>query len=154
MSLLKSENIQNIMTNLSTPNSLHLTRKKKKHSLNEMILASLAAVQEQEKQVDSSATARDITDYIQQTYDIQYPIQTIIVVLNRLVKKGIVTRVSNTGEDVRHRYSFYLNQSPTELREERINRRFKAFADEFYGGDLELAVHEAQKMLLQSKKSS
>ncbi len=124
---------------------------RKKHSLNEMILSSLAAIQEWEGRPDSSVTARSITDYILKTYEIEYPIQTIIVVLNRLVKKGLVTRVANTGDDVRHRYSFYLNQSPREMREERVYRRFKAFSDEFFDGDLELALHETQKLLINLK---
>ena len=121
--------------------------KQKRHSLNAMIMAGLAALQEKNQAAEPAATARDVTDYIRDAYGVAYPIQTIIVVLNRLVKKGLVSRITNQSDDIRHRYCFYLNQSPQELREERIFRRFKAFTDEFFQGNLELALFEIQKVV-------
>ncbi len=156
MNLTPQENTSSILEHSSAviENNGKTVKKHKRHSLNEMVMGSLAALQEQGPDLDTAATARDITDYILENYQVEYPIQTIIVVLNRLVKKGVVTRVANSGNDVRHRYCFYLNQSPQELREERIYRRFKDFAEEFFQGDLQLALYEVQKLVANSHQVS
>lgn len=114
--------------------------------LNEMVVASLAALQQDGH--PHGATARDITNQLHRSYGLVYPIQTILVVLNRLARKGDVSRLAHPNPNLRHRYSFHLNMTPDKLREERIMRQFRALSDEFFDGNLQQALFELQKLLV------
>jgi hypothetical protein len=114
-------------------------------SLNRMVLDALTHLQNDGAR--EFVTAREIKDYIAHHHEILYPIQTIIVVLNRFTGRGLVNRVTYGGEEVRQRYGYYLNQSSEEMIEEKIWSRFKAFADEFYQGDALQAVSAASRLI-------
>jgi hypothetical protein len=114
-------------------------------SLNRMILDALASLQET---VDKDyVTAREVKDHIAEAHQLQYPIQTIIVVLNRFTQRGLVHRVTYAGEEVRQRYGYYLSQASHEAHELRVLNRFQALADEFFDGACHQALHALALML-------
>ncbi|MDX2083883.1 MAG: BlaI/MecI/CopY family transcriptional regulator [Candidatus Melainabacteria bacterium] len=117
----------------------------KRHSLNRMVIDTLSRLQQELNQ--DNLTAREVRDAIEQRYHIQYPIQTIIVVLNRFVTKGTVKRISYAGREVRQRYAYYLSQPSQEVIDEKMKDRFQSFADEFFEGDVKAALRGVQYLL-------
>lgn len=113
-----------------------------------MALAALAALEEEPSSADG-VTAREITNRILQTYGVAYPIQTILVVLGRLTRKGAVTRMTHPNPGLHHRYSFHLARSCENTPEERVWRQFQAIADEFFDGNPQLALFELQKQVIE-----
>lgn len=122
-----------------------MKRVNRRPSLNKMVMESLSELRQETKR--EAFTARAIKDSIIKRYDIDYPIQTIIVVLNRFMTKGQVGRITYAGREVRQRYAYYLKTPASKLEERRMWERLQAFADEFYGGDVRQAVEGAQALL-------
>lgn len=115
--------------------------------LGQMILDSLTTLQKEG--TPYGVTAREITNHLQAAYHVTYPIQTVLVVLNRLASRGDVTRVQHPRPNARHRYAFYLCETPKLPQEDRLMGQFQAMADEFCEGNLQLLLFSLQKILLQ-----
>ncbi len=123
-----------------------------RYSLNEMVLDSLATLQEREPSREAFS-AREITDFIAAHFGASYPIQTIIVVLNRMVTKQAIARKAQSFESSRNRFGFYLNSGTAAYRQDKILARFQSFADEFFNGNLNQALDETRKLVLNAGTS-
>jgi hypothetical protein len=117
-----------------------------RQSLNRMVLDAMQTLHSADTSLDF-LTARSIKDAVEQHYNITYPIQTIIVVLNRFAARGVVNRVTFAGEEVRQRYGYYLCKPEEGVAESKIWGRFKAYADEFFQGNLEKAIDDTHQLM-------
>jgi predicted transcriptional regulator len=99
-------------------------------SLNKMVLEALNQGQDK-----PYLTAREIKLFIKSSFDIDYQIQTIIVVLNRFNTKGTINRCTFAGPEVRERYGYYLVHNTANFRQEKLDERLTAIANEFFNGN-------------------
>jgi Fe2+ or Zn2+ uptake regulation protein len=117
-----------------------------RQSLNRMVLDAMQILHQSDQTLDF-LTARSIKDAVEQQFNVTYPIQTIIVVLNRFAARGVVNRVTFAGEEVRQRYGYYLCQPEVDVTESKIWGRFKAYADEFFQGNMEKAIDSTHQLV-------
>lgn len=106
---------------------------------------------------ENPVSSRQVRDAIQEFYGANYPIQTIIVVLNRFTEKGTLTRCTLEGQQVRQRYGYYMAEPLASRRAVLLEERVRAIADEFCRGCLVQTLQEldsAARRLLQTQRSS
>jgi predicted transcriptional regulator len=116
-------------------------------SLNKLVLSVLSSRTHQ-----TYVTAREIKDALLEEHQLDYQIQTIIVVLNRFCLKGTVIRCAFAGPEVRERYGYYLAISGEAFRETKLKERLASVAEELFEGDLKALQTAVSKMTL--KKTS
>ena len=114
-----------------------------KPSLNKMVLEVLSTLQQDFPQV----SARQVRDAVSGQFGIEYPIQTIIVVLNRFVQKEVVHRHTTAGPETRQRYEYYLAATTEAERQALILKRFEVFAQELFDGDVVKAFEVTESLL-------
>lgn len=119
--------------------------KASKPSLNVMIMTAMETLRDE--QSHEYVTARQVRDQIALADTIHYPIQTIIVVLNRFAAKGVINRRMVGSKQVRQRYLYYLVSNSDSIRQERMVEQFQAFADEFCQGNVQHALVEAESAM-------
>jgi hypothetical protein len=108
-----------------------------KPSLNALVLSALQGLQAVSPQTAQSA--KQVNAYIADRFHFTYPVQTITVILTRFTEKALVQRLALKVPTSRQRYGFYLVQSLESMRNQELLDRFKPIADEFFGGNLEVA---------------
>lgn len=115
----------------------------------------LIAVRNLQRNNDKYVTAKEVVDYLKDTYEKKYFPQTITTVLKRLVSKQLIDKVTYGA----NRCAYFDQKLRAGQEGELVWEKFKEFADEFYFGDFELALNKMNKEVtnrikLQQKKQA
>jgi hypothetical protein len=116
-----------------------------KPSLNAMTLAALQSLQA--TSLETAISARMVRDWIAKEQSFHYAVQTLIVVLNRFVQKGLVHRAQTEPGFSRQRYAFFLTQSLQHIRDNEILERFTVLASDYFEGNIPLALQHIKSLL-------
>lgn len=98
----------------------------------------LIAVRNIQRNDDKFVTAKDVVDYLSDQYNKKYFPQTITTVLKRLVGKNILDKYSYGA----NRCAYFDSKMRSGFEGDLIWEKFQEFADEFYFGDIELALNK------------
>lgn len=101
----------------------------------------LIAVRNLQRENDKYVTAKEVVDYLNQKYEKKYFPQTITTVLKRLVTKKLIDKVTYGA----NRCAYFDQKLRSGQEGDLIWEKFKEFADEFYFGNIELALNNLNK---------
>ncbi|MEW5821109.1 MAG: BlaI/MecI/CopY family transcriptional regulator [Cyanobacteriota bacterium] len=101
----------------------------------------LIAVRNLQRENDKYVTAKEVVDYLTENYEKKYFPQTITTVLKRLVSKKLLDKVTYGA----NRCAYFDQKLRSGQEGELIWEKFKEFADEFYFGNIELALNNLNK---------
>ena len=114
---------------------MELTNTKLKGRLERLVLI---AVRNLQRSNDKYVTAKEVVDYLKETYDKRYYPQTITTVLKRLENKEQLDKVTYGT----NRSAYFDPKVRSGQEGELIWEKFLEFADEFYFGNIELALNK------------
>lgn len=110
-----------------------LKRDSKRASLNLLVLRALS--HKHAFSTEKALTARDVRDFIYQQYGVFYTVQTLLIVLNRFVKKTQVIKFPKQSEGKRTSYHFYMLESLSELRRKQLLQGLKPLLKQTFQND-------------------
>lgn len=97
----------------------------------------LIAVRNLQRKNENYVTAKEVVDYLLEEYGKEYYPQTITTVLKRLVSKKLIDKVTYGT----NRCAYFDQKLRSGQEGELVWEKFKEFADEFYFGNVELALN-------------